>query len=226
MLADHLMPHLQGWHWIHQQHHGVENWVKPQKQLSKWNLLVFDSYTILGLVIYCVDGFWWFFVVVSFCRRMGDFWSGKGAGKVFVKILIVKKIYLLYINIYKYSSESIHIRNSWVHQVSSKNIHIEKFADLCDALRTNRLQALRGEVLLKGEVYTRIHWWLEGRWISLFSECLFSGAIFTFRECTLWTPNFEVKFSQTCWKYLSMLPCFAMTWKKASKNTPPSDDLG
>lgn len=33
------------------------------------------------------------FVVVPFCRRMGDFWSGEGAGQVFVKILMVE-IYL------------------------------------------------------------------------------------------------------------------------------------
>ena len=108
MLADHLMPHLQGWHWIHQQHHG-ENTKKWKVWKTGKNVEMkpvgFDSYTILGLVIYCVDDLdvvKLIFVVVPFCRRMGDFSSGEGAGKVFVKIVMVKIYLHRYSQIFKW----------------------------------------------------------------------------------------------------------------------------
>ena len=53
--------------------------------------------------------------MVPFCSKMGDFWSGEGAGKVFVKILMEGVYLYIYINIFMYvciySNESINIRN-------------------------------------------------------------------------------------------------------------------
>ena len=177
-----------------------KTWWNPKK-MSKWNLLAFDSYTLLGLVVYCVDWFWWFFVVVPFCSKMGDFWSGEGAGKVFVKILMEGVYLYIYIYIFMYvciySNESINIRNPWVQQVSEKDIHIQNLQAMV-MLCGQTDSRLWGRGSLKGRgiyiyIYTKIHTrltarpWkvMAGRWIS-FSECLFSGAMFTFEECTLW----------------------------------------